>query len=135
MCADSLLVDGYNMRCGEVPKIVNSRFKKKPALVGMSGDYSAAFRALLYLEGKLGEKPAFADGEDFELIIAQADMTSYVGKDLLPYPAPTPCAAGSGAPFALTALSLGKTAREAVEIAIRMDCTSGGTIVEKSLED
>ena len=133
LCADSLLSDTGGMRCGEIPKIVHSRYRKKPALIGVTGSYSAAFRAVLWLEGKVKEKPEFT--EDFELLIVQADMTSFVGRDLSPYPAPTPCELGSGAPKALDALTLGLNAREAVELAIKLDCMSGGTIVEKTLED
>ena len=37
---------------------------------------------------------------------------------------------GSGAPYAITAMHLGKSAKQAVEIATELDMFSGGTVKE-----
>jgi hypothetical protein len=74
-----------------------------------------------------GDKP---DGlEDFNGILVEGGVIYRLEEKLIRDPILERChAVGSGSPFAITAMHLGKTAREAVLIAARFDPRTGGGV-------
>lgn len=139
LCSDSLMTcDGR--RVGMMLKIhalhhdqaVADGFLHKTGMVGISGQVSAAGVVLRWLESGCRERP---EGDlDFTALWIKRDGSSWcIEEDFNPYQISCPCAIGSGADIALAALTLGKTAREAVELAIKLDCISGGDIQELTL--
>jgi hypothetical protein len=82
-----------------------------------------------------GEKPTLDKDSDFEGVLVKPDKTVWVlYKQLEPVPIESPCyATGSGRDFALAALQMGKTAKEAVLLACELDIWSGMGITELRL--
>lgn len=79
-----------------------------------------------FTDGKQDKKPTL---ECFEGMIVSTSGAEYVGEKLRPWP--LTCryyAIGSGSESACVAMELGKTARQAVALAMKFDCKSGGQI-------
>jgi len=114
------------MRVGTMKKIYRTNF----GLVAVSGQVSAILRVLQWVDG--GEARLKPEEDlDFTALWIKHDGTAWVVEpDFNPYPMSGPCTLGSGGDIALAALTLGKTAREAVELGIKLDCKSGGDIQE-----
>lgn len=73
--------------------------------------------------------------EDFDLpwghgLIALAGHVYTIGADFSVNHVDNFASIGSGAPYAITAMHLGKSAKQAVEIATELDMFSGGTVKE-----
>lgn len=125
LCSDSLLTSD-RIRSGFAKKIFRL---VDGGRVGVAGQFSAASVVVDWLKSGRAEKPN--DDLDFAAIWIQADGSVWcIESDFNPYPMSGACAIGSGSDIALAALTLGKTAREAVELAIKLDCMSGGDIDE-----
>lgn len=107
-------------------------------LVGMAGDYAKSEEWLeAYLDGDLLEPLEEEEGGDtgFVVLLVEKDggsvAVSYNGGPLLQVGAPF--AVGSGADFAVGAMSSGKTAKQAVKLAMKYDAATGGKITVLSL--
>lgn len=76
-----------------------------------------------------GEQPKGNEKDQWSLLVLKPEGVDRYGWDL-PYPDryPYPQAFGSGASYAMAALKLGKSAREAVEVAKLLDIFSGGEV-------
>jgi hypothetical protein len=125
LCSDSLMTcDGR--RVGTMKKIYRTNF----GLVAVSGQVSAVLRVVQWVaDGEARLKPE--EDLDFTALWIKHDGTAWgIESDFNPYPMSGPCTLGSGGDIALAALTLGKTAREAVELGIKLDCISGGDIQE-----
>lgn len=125
--------DARKFRC---EKLYRVDVKGVEALVGLAG---GAFDGLAFLDWLVGDKPEppqrLIDGEaDFTAVMLnryglfEFDKWCRPDKVLERF-----YAVGSGASAALGALHMGATARQAVEVACRIDPFSGGPIVEMSL--
>ena len=136
LCSDSLMTcDG--VRVGTTKKIRalyggkagRDGLLKSTGLVAVAGHASAMEVVSRWLESDCKDKPE--DDLDFTALWIKKDGTVWcIESDFNPYPMSVPCTIGSGGDIALAALTLGKTAREAVELGIKLDCISGGEIQE-----
>ena len=101
-------------------------------MVGFTGSIYNINPALDFLNGSRD----FVDlGEHFEALILHADGTCLTmdGKGCQAEIS-TPAVAGNGGPFAMAAMMLGKSAVEAVELAAKLDNSTGGQIVSMTPE-
>lgn len=82
------------------------------------------------------DKPAIDKDDDFDGVLIRPDGTAWMlNKKLHLIAIESPYfATGSGRDFALLALKLGKTAREAVELACELDIWSGMGITELTVD-
>lgn len=79
--------------------------------------------------------PTFVEGEDIEMMtITEDGQASLWTRHGLGCKLVAPCAIGSGQRFAIGAMLAGKTAVEAVEIAMQRDTATGGDIEYMTLE-
>lgn len=121
---------------GGTPMPLRKIFRHNDELIGLSGSVQ---ESLLFLEWyrnggvSAGDKPKLSD--DFSaLVITDGKIMRYEAL-LMPWQIDLPFwAAGSGADYALGAMAAGKSAVEAVEIAIRFDTSSGMGIDYVDLE-
>jgi ATP-dependent protease HslVU (ClpYQ) peptidase subunit len=97
-------------------------------VAGFSGSIYKQVQAIDYLNYKRSEIDL---GDAFEAVILCDNGLTYVmdGKGVQAR-LQAPVAIGSGAVYALTAMRLGKTASEAVAVAIDLDIYSSGHIIE-----
>ena len=95
------------------------------ALFAAAGSVQEILAVLGWLNG--GEKPA--DLQDFEGLIITKHGAEIIGDRLMRTPSLEPFyAIGTGSHFALAAMACGKSAVEAVRIAMRFDPFSGGRV-------
>lgn len=137
MYADSLLTDEYGMKLGSVPKIFKGVVGGWPTIAAVCGDYKDACTAKdWYLCGAYPEgKPEFSEDADFEVVAASEQGVVFFGPELRPTPAPSPYyCGGSGAAYALAALTLGHDGVKAIETAALLDSSTGGEVQSMSLE-
>mgnify|MGYP001612490594 CR=1 FL=1 len=82
------------------------------------------------------DKPAIDKDDDFDGVLIKPDGTAWMlNKKLHLIAIESPYfSTGSGRDFALLAMKLGKTAREAVELACELDIWSGMGITELTIE-
>lgn len=79
---------------------------------------------------------ALQEGEFYGVVLyPDGDLILYEGRTDVGIPQKQPFTIGSGSDFALAAMKSGKTAKEAVEIAISLDVFSGGDIKVYELDD
>jgi len=128
LCADTLVTDGSS-RVGFTTKI----FRIGKGLAAISGHMAACHDALAWV--RKGAKPKYRPVWDYEVDFEVLWVRSLLDIQLVDstfhlMPGSVPYTAGSGAAYAMAALRLGKTAREAVALAIDLDCFSGGVIDE-----
>lgn len=62
------------------------------------------------------------------LVVLETGELYLLEHNLVPLPQESPCSIGSGSPFALATMVIGKSASEAVEVAKELDCYSGGNV-------
>lgn len=105
-------------------EVAKSLFNCKSALLGFSGNAGSWGTVVGWLSNPQGKPPKI---KDIELVLLTSDkqilhsnsLTSWVGlKD-------KSFAIGSGGPYALAALDMGKTPKEAVAAACKRDVFSG----------
>lgn len=128
LCADTMVNNG-SMRCGYTRKI----FPVGGGLVATAGDLGPAQEVLRWIRGgaKPKKKPVWDTEVDIEVLWVRSPNDIVIfDQGLLEMSGYLPYAAGSGGAFALSALTLGKSPREAVELACKLDCFSGGDIDE-----
>lgn len=102
-------------------------------LYGGSGDYSEV-RAVLDWLSCGGAKPESLK-QFSALLIAQDGQAYRLEERLVPLPMAAPHACGSGRDFAIAAMALGQTARQAVELAMQFDPWTGGEIMTLTLDN
>lgn len=120
LATDSQMSSG-NLRFGKVNKIIKLKDGRRFAF---AGDHALAYAVADWLNG--GTKPERADSEEHQGIIVALDGSVVeVSTELRLAPACVPWAGGSGESIALTAMHCGKTAKEAVEVACKLDKHSG----------
>lgn len=111
---------------------------KSGALVAFSGDGDSSMTLLAWLDGGrdvAAYPPAQKDNDTSALLIEPDGSVLSYGKT--PHPQRIECARyaqGHGRDFALAAMHLGKTAREAVEVACALDVFCGNGIDTLELE-
>ncbi len=95
---------------------------------GSAGD---VIRIVEWLQtgGKNADSPTFEDGGSWGIVVGPGELWSVQGKrpTLIPI-RDAFLADGSGRDFAIAAMAFGKTAREAVEFAMRFDVFTGGAV-------
>ena len=128
LCADTLVTQG-SARVGYTSKI----FRIGNGLAAISGELSACHDALAWVRrgAKAKARPVWADAVAFEVLWVRSLLDiQVIDHTFHLMPVGVPYTAGSGSEYAMAALRLGKTAREAVALAIELDCFSGGNINE-----
>lgn len=124
------------MRLGLVQKIWRLADGR---LFGACGDNSAceATYAWLHAGGHPADKPTLKTEQGFNgLLIALDGQVTFLDPELVPLTIVAPWyALGSGREFAMGALAAGKSAPEAVRIALQFDIYSGGPIDTLVLKD
>lgn len=105
---------------------------KDGRLYAGSGDAQDCTAVRLWLESG-GDKPSC---KDFVGMVIGADGSIWRYEDkLVPFQVTAPFhAIGSGRDYAIAAMHMGKTAREAVELACLYDVYTGGPITELTLD-
>lgn len=119
------LVTGNGVRHSMItPKVFRL---KGGAVAGFSGSAFLHEHALAFLNG---ERDAIDFGDGFEAIILHTDgRVECMDGHGRRYEQPSPCATGSGTPFALGAMAMGADAAQAVRVAISLDTHSGGGLI------
>ncbi|CAN0480243.1 unnamed protein product, partial [Phaeothamnion confervicola] len=80
--------------------------------------------------GREGEPPKCTGDDTWTMLIVDASGVRRIDAGApYPYSVPVPAAIGSGREYAITALDLGVSPREAVEAACKRDIWSGGEIM------
>lgn len=132
VCADTRIVAGSAI-AGYHRKV----FRLDSGIVALCGDYTAGHILLDWVRdgAKPRKKPTMLTEASFELLWVRPDGAFTLDEELHPVPALIPYAAGTGADFAMAALHLGYSARQAVELACKLDTNSGGEIHEETLEE
>lgn len=111
-------------------------YKTDEYIVAFAGSLDNGIQYKDILNGELKIKDANI-GKDFSALVWYSDGRVEEIYDTL-YPIPVTwkySALGTGAPFAMAAMLCGKTAREAVEIAKKLDCQTGGKIISYSWDE
>jgi hypothetical protein len=129
LCSDSRFTSGGIIvdKRSKVFKLADGR------LFAGAGHWSEIYAVYEWLNGDQ-DKPEKA--ENFEGLIVECDGSAWIiDEDLLIAPQSSPCALGSGRDIALTAMMLGKTAYEAIEVACGMDVHSGLPVNEMRIDE
>lgn len=121
LAADKQCCSNFKTRAKKVFRLSDGR------LFGGAGTFEQVLAVRAWLD-EGGDKPERLD--DFTGILVDLDGTAYrLEERLIRDRILERChAIGSGAPFAITAMALGKTAREAVRIAAGFDPLTGGGV-------
>jgi hypothetical protein len=127
LAADSMSVAGMGLK-RVVPKIFRLA---NGWLFGGSGEYQEVLLVRDWLNG--GEKPGKLDDFGGLLVKGPKEVFRIESKCVLMPIEDAFHACGSGRDFALAAMHLGRSAREAVEVALVFDAYSGGTVEELTL--
>jgi len=127
MAADTLIT-GNDMRCGSVTKIA----KGKQGIGGSAGSIDDNKKFRDWIE-RGGEHPKY-DGID-GLYVTHSGKMHYLGStgEMVPFTGKF-SAVGSGEKYAMAAMEMGATAKQAVEIAKKFDCHTGGRVQEVCLD-
>lgn len=120
LAADRQCCGGFKARTTKVWRLPDG------SLFGGAGIIEQILAVRAWLE-EGGDKPERLD--DFSGILIESGRAYRLEEKLIRDRIVERChAVGSGAPFAITAMALGKTAREAVLIAARFDPRTGGGV-------
>lgn len=134
LCADTLVTEG-DARVGYQRKIHRWKAAGVDHLAAYAGHLTACHLALDWVKKgmKKRQRPVWDYDADFEIILVRDKEVLILDETFHLRPGYTPYTLGSGAAYALAALHLGKSAREAVELACKLDIGSGGEIHEEFL--
>jgi ATP-dependent protease HslVU (ClpYQ) peptidase subunit len=125
LAADSLLTQGTT-RVGSFNKIEKL---EDGSYIAMAGSVEVFEEVLLWLNDRTLPKPVLEEDDTFSALIVSPDKTvRELSNSLRFFKVVGNWAAGSGGLIALTAMHLGKTARQAIEVAIELDVGTGGKI-------
>ncbi|MCG9534382.1 MULTISPECIES: hypothetical protein [Providencia] len=103
-------------------------------VIGICGDMSAKDEIWQTLSSGVNFSTAFNELSDFSIIAIDFDGKAFVvsknkdEKHAYVYEAEAPLAIGSGDSFAMGAMKSGKSAEEAVKVAMSLDVYSGGEV-------
>lgn len=102
-------------------------------ILGAAGDFAAGMRFLeWYKAGSKGRKPKV--GKDFRMLKLTKEGLFLIDHDLVWVKIDAPYyAIGSGAPFAIGAMEMGAAPAKAIEIAMKHDNATGGSITTLEL--
>lgn len=132
MAGDTLAVNESDIKtpCVKV-------YRSRGCLVGWAGDYYAGHIFLEWFDrgAKRSARPSLSDVGDFSALILDPDRAIFTCDShcvLVQEPMDF-FAIGSGAAFAMSALYLGLSAKEAVQHAARFDLYTGGEITVERL--
>lgn len=120
---------------------VTKIFRVRGCLVGGSGSFSSVIELVQWFAAGAdpAKLPAFQNTKDNNVDLLVIDKDGTILKfDSGPYPIKIESARyaiGSGREIALTAMVLGKTAEEAIEIASMLDCYTGNGIDTLTLDE
>jgi len=125
LAADSLLTQGTT-RVGNFNKIEQLA---DGSYIGMAGSVEVFEEVIAWLNDRTLPKPTFEEDDTFTAIIVNPNKSvRELSNSLRFFKVAGDWAAGSGSLIALTAMHLGKTARQAVEVAIELDVGTGGKV-------
>lgn len=111
-----------------VDDAVKKLFEVDGVFYGFAGGVTDIASVIQWLQnGGADGKPEIKE-EDVFGIEVNGDDVFYWEKNLVKIPRATPCAVGSGAVVAMTAMLCGKNAVEAVEMAKILDQNTGGDV-------
>lgn len=120
------------------PKLFRKKIGKKEVIIGISG--SDTFAAMLFIDwygtqnDVLHKTITALDGDAFDILIWDGKRLFEANPCCRPVELDEPYyAIGSGGVHAITAMDCGKTAAQAVQLAMKRDCASGGRVVQMSL--
>ena len=122
IASDSRSSIGNTLGQGNRKKI----FRKGNEFIAGAGYYDEVIKISEYLLHG-GEEPKLSD-PDFTIMHIKNNKVFYYCNSVNPTPQTPPFAIGSGDDFALAAMMCGKTAVEAVKIAIKCDVYTGGKV-------
>lgn len=121
-----------------IPKVFKKKIKNKEVIFGVAGYWEAA---LMFIDWYASRDASIMErlmklrgDDDFDVIIW--DGKKLINADALMYPVELTeayYAIGSGAAHAITAMDCGKSAVQAVQMAMKRDTNTGGRIVHMSL--
>ncbi len=128
LAADKMVVDG-----GGIRRTTTKIFQRRDSsyLLGVTGNWDVCMELLAWWEvGPIAENFPAAAREDRGLLVVISKATGILSYNAGPYPLrheAEKCAFGSGRDFAEAAMFCGKTAEEAVRVAIafQSDCGNG----------
>jgi hypothetical protein len=137
MAADSLGTDEMIGKC-RLQKIRRVKVKGKEHLIGVCGHFEAS---LLFAEwyGSRSDKifdriTRFDKDSDFSVLIWTGKKLFTADRMMLMYEAHEDYyAIGTGASYAITAMDCGKSAAQAVQMAMKRDINTGGRVVTARL--
>lgn len=145
LASDGRSTSGDGFICGReeqkvFPLTINLGGEQVDAVVGISGNAITIQSFVRFLErggDMLAEEKTFTlfdDHPDPEhasigvIMVTRDGSCSLISESLVPFPAEFPLCAGSGTPFAVTAMSCGMNAVQAVYKGIHFDAYSGGLV-------
>jgi hypothetical protein len=123
-----------------IPKVFKKKIKGKEYIFGVAGYWEAAMMFIEWYrtrDNALHERLMKLTGDnDFDVLIW--DGKKLMCADAFMYPVEVTeeyYAIGSGAAHAITAMDCGKSARQAVQMSMKRDPSTGGRIVSMRLHD
>lgn len=125
------VINGYTLaRTQKIFRLANG------ALFGGSGRYEDILEARDWLDHPEGPKPAIAADDGFSCLLVTPEGGVFrLESRLMCSPIYEPYAAvGSGRDFALAAMALGRTAAQAVVLAMQFDVCTGGLVEQLTVE-
>ncbi len=145
MVSEGRSTTGDGFICGReeqkvFPLTINLGGKEVEAVVGISGNAITIQSFIRFLEsgGDMLDRESgfslFGDHPDPEhasigvIMVTRDGEVSSINESLVPFPTEFPLSAGSGTPFATTAMSCGMNAVQAVYKAMEFDAYSGGKV-------
>ena len=130
MAGDGQVMVGWTITDTNIRKI---RRLDDGRIVGAAGSASTLSQACDWFEGVVKEKPKI--DEDSCLLMLHPDgRLEYYGSNLVAIPGNAPQAIGSGMSFALAAMDMGASAKQAVEAAAKRCAGTGGDIVSLAID-
>jgi len=139
MAADSRGND-ENVGIVAIPKVFRKKIKGKEYIFGVAGYWEAALMFVEWFrtrDNALHERLMKLSGDgEFDVLIW--DGKKLLAADQLMYPTEVTeayYALGSGAKHAITAMDCGKSARQAIQMAMKRDSNTGGRVVSMRLTD
>lgn len=109
--------------------------KGRDSLVGWCGDACAGYAGALYISGESQDRPETHRDDDVLFLIYRDGEVLFADSEFREFPLEDDFAAiGSGEMAAMTAMSMGATAAQAVKKAIEYDECSGGAVKKYTLK-
>jgi len=103
-------------------------FKRGKKLYGVAGDFTQAVAVVDFISGKTKKPPVFMGEPSFDIIEVSKTGAAVYSNEFYGYPVGAPHAIGSGCHIALSAMLCGKTSKQAVKLAIKLDPSTNGKV-------